>query len=92
MLAGSMLGCSDKVAIGVIGNQHGDYRDGRNGWCPGFGVRPLAFDITAAAGGAGALLNITYSALSYYVDGSHPSPDGCGGDIVLSAAVVFFAE
>ena len=33
---------------------------------------------------------ITYSALSYYVDGSHPSPDGCGGDIVFSAAIVFF--
>jgi hypothetical protein len=90
MLAGSMFGCSDKVAIGVIGNQHGDYRDGRNGWCPGNGVRPLAWDVTSAVG-AGGVLNVSYAALSYYVDGSHPSADGCGGDIVLSSAVLFYA-
>ena len=48
------------------------------------------WDVTGAAGG-GVLLNISYRALSYYVDRSHASPDGCGGDIVLSAAVLFYA-
>ena len=91
MLAGSIFGCADKVVLGVIANQHGDYRDGRNGWCPGGGVTPLLWDVTAAAGAGGGVLEVTYSALSYYVDGSHPSADGCGGDIVLSAAVIFYA-
>ena len=50
------------------------------------------WDVTGAAGSgdAGALLNVSYNALSYFVDGSHASPDGCGGDIVLSAAVLFY--
>jgi len=93
MLAGSIFGCADKVggSFGVIGNQHGDWRDGRNGWCPGEAVWPLEFDVSAAfVGGSGASFEVAYSALSYYVDGSHPSPDGCGGDIVFGAAFVFF--
>jgi len=92
MLAGAETACADKTAAGgVIANQHGDYRDGRNGWCPGQGVRPLQWDVSAAFGAPAGAVNVSYSALSYYVGGTHPSPDGCGGDIVLSAALVFYS-
>lgn len=96
MLAGSEEACAQQVGAidadgrlyGVIANQHGDYRDGRNGWCPGQGVRSLQWDVTPAVTARG--VNISYSALSYYVGGSHPSAAGCGGDIVFSAALIFY--
>jgi len=97
MLAGFEEACAEQVGaldapylFGVVGNQHGDYRDGRNGWCPGQGVRPLLWDVSAAVDKNGGALRINYSALSYYVGGSHPSSDGCGGDIIFSAALVFY--
>ena len=91
MLAGSEFGCSSKASLGVISNQHGDYRDGRDGWCPGQAVMPLAWDVTSAFAEYPALpRTVNYSALSYFVGGMNPSADGCGGDIVLSADFVFF--
>ena len=94
MLAGSQFGCSSKTVLGVIANQHGDYRDGRDGWCPGQAVQPLAWDVSSAFNGssvdAAAARLVNYSALSYYVGGSHPSADGCGGVIVMSAVLVFY--
>ncbi len=88
-----MFGCSDKTAIGVIANQHGDYRDGRNGWCPGQAVKPLLWDVTSAFGAANIdePRIVNYSALSYYVGGTNASADGCGGPVVLSAALLFYA-
>lgn len=92
MLAGSAFGCSSKAGLGVITNQHGDYRDGRDGWCPGQAVAPLAWDVTAAFASVSAAPRlVNYSALSYYVGGgTDPGGAGCGGNIVLSAALVFF--
>jgi len=52
-------------------------------------VRPLEFDVTAALR-AGEASELTYAAQSYWVDGSHPSPDGCGGDLYVTAALVFY--
>jgi len=89
MLAGSIFGCSDKVAQGVIANSHGDYRDGRDGWCPGKLVSPLEFDITGAFENGAGLYEISYNAISYWVDGSHPSSAGCGGDIYFSGVISF---
>lgn len=94
MLAGSMFGCSSKATLGVIANQHGDYRDGRDGWCPGQAVQPLAWDVTAAFVNeslAGIPRLVNYSALSYYVGGGHPSSDGCKGVIVMNSSLVFYA-
>jgi len=97
MLAGSEEACAQQVGspldadgglYGVIANQHGDYRDGRNGWCPGQGVRSLQWDVSSAIVKSG--VNVSYAALSYYVGGSHPSGAGCGGDIVFSASLVFY--
>jgi hypothetical protein len=94
MLAGSMLGCSDKTDIGVIACQHGDYRDGRDGWCPGQAVTPLAWNVTPAFVGSSGPVSETriveYSALSYFVGGANASADGCGGYIVFSAAILFY--
>jgi hypothetical protein len=99
MEAGSIFGCSSKVSEGVIANSHGDWRDGRDGWCPGQVVFPLNADISGilegegGGGGAnGTTFELSYSALSYYVGTppTHPSSEGCGGDIVLSASILFF--
>ena len=92
MEAGSILGCANKVSLGVIANSHGDYRDGRNGWCPGQIVSPLVFDITDAFTGGSGIYEISYKAFSYWVDGSHPSGDGCGGDIYYSGVISFFSS
>ena len=90
MLAGSQRGCSDNVGEGVISGGHGDWRDGRAGWCPGQAVRPVEWDVSAAFSAKGAALyELSYLAQSYYVDGSHPSEAGCGGDIVFSGALVW---
>ena len=51
---------------------------------------PLVWDVTAGVAAAGGVHSITYAALSYYVGGGHPSPDGCGGDIFLSGALLFY--
>ena len=90
LLAGSMLGCSDKVGVGVLGNQHGDWRDGRNGWCPGQGVSPvLSEDIASALAGVPVVL-VTYQAFSFYTDLTNKSQEGCGGDIQWSAALLLY--
>ncbi len=39
----------------------------------------------------GATNTITYSALSYDVGGAKPSADGCGGGILLSNSLAFYA-
>jgi hypothetical protein len=90
--AGSPRGCADaaRSRAGVLPNSHGDWVDGRNGWCPGAAVTPLVWDITPALRRATVdVLNVTYSALSYWVDGTHASPEGCGGDIFMTAVLLF---
>ncbi len=48
--AGSSDGCVDHVgADGALPNQAGTWTYGRNGWCPGMGVAPVAWDVTAAS-------------------------------------------
>eukprot|EP00759_Apiculatamorpha_spiralis_P003227 PhF_6_TR11554/c0_g1_i1/m.18570 len=86
MLAGTPSGCQDKVVNGVIANQHGDYPDGRDGWCPGWKVDPIIVDVSSSWNFQDANV-ITYRALSYYV-GSQPNwipwngtTSGCGGYI-----------
>ena len=90
LLAGSIFGCSDKVPLGVLGNQHGDWRDGRNGWCPGQGVAPvLSADIASALAGL-PVVQVTYQAYSFYTDLTNKSLEGCGGDIQWSAALLLY--
>ena len=90
LLAGSIFGCSDKVPLGVLGNQHGDWRDGRNGWCPGQGVAPvLSADIASALAGL-PVVQVTYQAFSFYTDLTNRSLQGCGGDIQWSAALLLY--
>jgi hypothetical protein len=88
--AGAMLGCASKVPGGVIANQHGDWRDGRNGWCPGQGVAPLLFEGARGALAGLRQVEVTYKAWSFWVDLSHRSSAGCGGDIQWSAALLFY--
>jgi hypothetical protein len=40
-------GCADRVALGVVPNQHGTWYYGRGGWCPGEDVAPWVVDVTA---------------------------------------------
>ena len=91
MLADSELSCNAKISdLGVTAGQHGTQKGGRNGWCPGAPVWPLQWDVTPALAPS-APATVHYAALSYWVGGTHASSDGCGGDIYLTAAIVFYA-
>ena len=91
ILAGSSLGCTMQVPQGSVPNEHGTWYYGRNGWCDGMDVKPLVWDVSEAALGAGPTFNLTYFALSYNVGGSNPSQKGCGGGIIMQAAVAFYS-
>ena len=71
--AGSSDGCADQVGTaGALPNQAGTWTYGRNGWCPGMGVAPVIWDVTASAL-AGAENVVDYQALlngaPYVTDG-----------------------
>ena len=93
MRASTELGCAVQVAKnGAMAGQHGAYLGGRNGWCPGMMVYPVVWDVTASfSAGASEPCLVQHTALSYYTDLSHPSADGCGGDIQFSGELIFFS-
>lgn len=72
--AGSSDGCVEHVADGALPNQAGTWTYGRNGWCPGMGVAPVSWDVTAAVV-PGAENVLTYQAL---LDGAPYVTDGDG--------------
>lgn len=77
---------------GSLPNEHGTWYSGRNGWCDGQDVAPLVWDIThAVQAEPGAQFDVSYYALSYDVGGANPTDAGCGGHIIMSSNVVFYA-
>ena len=55
-------------------------------------VKPLVWDVTAALSLDPAVTNtITYRALAYDVGGANPTEQGCGGGILLSNSLAFYA-
>lgn len=44
--AGTAQGCANLVQYGVIGNEHGTWLFGRNGWCDGAPVSRWTIDIS----------------------------------------------
>ena len=92
MLAGSALGCAAQVARGAEPNEHGTWYYGRDGWCDGMDVKPLVWDVSAALSLDPSVVNtITYHALAYDVGGANPTEHGCGGGILLSNSLAFYA-
>ncbi len=80
--AGRENGCADLAGEGVPPGQWGNWSPLRAGWCPGLPVPARRFDITAAVR-AGEENELTY-------EGSYAGGMPMGGDIDLSAYVVFF--
>lgn len=72
--AGSAEGCVDHLGDGALPNQAGTWMYGRNGWCPGMGVVPVAWDVTASVT-PGQDADIAYQAL---LDGAPYVTDGDG--------------
>lgn len=72
--AGSAEGCVDHLGDGALPNQAGTWMYGRDGWCPGMGVMPVSWDITASIT-PGADAQIAYQAL---LDGAPYVTDGDG--------------
>lgn len=85
LLAGSAYGCAEKVASGVIPNQHGDWYNGRNGWCPGSSVIPFEIDVSSAVI-FGEKNVLTYSAVAFLPNGT-VAICGCGGYVLFSGFV-----
>jgi len=95
MLAGSAMSCADQVINGEIPNGHGDWYNGRNGWCPGQVVHPVVFDVSDAFRNiteycGSSQLKITYNAIAYYVGGSSAYDGGCGGTILMSSFLSYY--
>jgi hypothetical protein len=79
---GSGLGCADHVRDGVPPNQLGNWAPERAYWCPGLPVEARRDDITALAA-PGSSASIDY-------EGLYRTGAPAGGDIALSAYVVWY--
>lgn len=77
---GRPLGCAELASEGVVPGQYGNWAPRRAGWCPGFPVAALRFDVTDDASTDGELV---YDAT---FEGGTPR----GGNISLSAYVVSY--
>jgi len=82
--AGSEDGCAEHVGDGALPNQAGTWTYGRNGWCPGMGVEPVQWDVTAAAA-PGAENTLQYQAL---LDGA-PYVTDSDGNLDMGVWVVW---
>jgi hypothetical protein len=80
--AGQALGCAELVDEGVVPGQWGNWSPLRAGWCPGYPVAPIAFDITDDVE-VGAENTLLYR-------GSYGGGEPEGGDISMSAFVVSY--
>jgi hypothetical protein len=79
---GAQYGCAERADDGVVPGQWGNWAPLRAGWCPGFPVDAVRFDVTADVTLSSAN-DATYTA-------SFSGGDPRGGDIDLSVYVVFF--
>jgi hypothetical protein len=80
---GSKAGCAAYAAQGVSPGQYGNWAPERAFWCPGLPVEPLRLDLTAHVT-PGQESQLTYHATL----GEEGAPRG--GDVALSAYVVFY--
>ena len=80
--AGRATGCAERVVDGVIPGQYGNWAPSRAGWCPGFPVAALRFDVTGDAH-LSAENELTY-------DASFAGGEPRGGNIDLSTYVVYY--
>jgi hypothetical protein len=82
-------GCEGAVSSGVVPNQYGTWWYGRGGWCPGWVVEPVRFDITAEVT-PGAKNTIAYRGL---FEGEPPyTPLHGGGNIYMNSWLVFWRD
>jgi hypothetical protein len=102
--AGTMWGCVEEVKNGVEPNEHGTWNYGRDGWCDGSPVDAHVFDVTDAVDLSGGPNGLTYRAQSYgdddarwtsalkhvYLDPTTLT-DGCGGYMLVTAYLAFYA-
>jgi len=80
--AGTAFGCADKVGEGVVPGQYGNWTPLRAGWCPGFPVPAVRFDISGDVSLTGDN-ELTYMA-------SFAGGEPRGGTIDLSAYVAYY--
>ncbi|UJR83965.1 peptide-N-glycosidase F-related protein [Sandaracinus amylolyticus] len=81
---GEDVGCAVRASEGVIPGQWGNWAQSRAYWCPGLPVDAVRTDITSQVT-LGAENTITYA-------GRFRTGEPRGGDIALSAYVVWYAE
>jgi hypothetical protein len=81
---GTDRGCAAHAADGVIPGQWGNWAQSRAYWCPGLAVQPLRTDITS-------LVTLGSENELEYV-GHFVTSDPRGGDIALSAYVVWYVD
>lgn len=80
--AGQALGCAERAIEGVVPGQWGNWAPSRAAWCPGLPVQAQRFDITSELDLAAE------NELGY--GGSFAGGEPRGGDIALSAYVVYY--
>lgn len=80
--AGLPLGCAERVVEGVVPGQWGNWAPSRAAWCPGLPVDAHRIDVTSELE-LGAENEIVYT-------GSFEGGEPRGGDIALSAYVVYY--
>jgi Peptide-N-glycosidase F, C terminal len=74
--------CAERVAVGVVPNQHGTWYYGRGGWCPGQDVAPFVVDVTADVAKGQA------NTLTYRTEFNGAPVNAGLGNIVLSSWLV----
>jgi hypothetical protein len=89
--ASALWGCADRVAEGVVPNEHGTWQYGRGGWCNGKDVAPWVVDVTDALAPAGSGRNNTLRYWGHYL-GKDPAPAQQAGYIMMSASLVMYAD
>ncbi|MCB9548946.1 MAG: hypothetical protein H6706_24340 [Myxococcales bacterium] len=82
---GSLRGCADLASQGVPPGQYGNWAPERAYWCPGLPVAPIRLDVTGKVR-PGEENVLTYQGFL----GADAAPRG--GDIALSAYVVWYTE
>ncbi|XP_035698307.1 uncharacterized protein LOC118431301 [Branchiostoma floridae] len=87
-IAGTPLGCADRVPEGVTPNEHGTWLYGRDGWCDGQEINPWVVDVTS---------QVSFTKpnnVSYYgwYNGGDPNPQQNPGYIIMYSYLVFYRD
>ncbi|KAI8509901.1 hypothetical protein Bbelb_123290 [Branchiostoma belcheri] len=87
-IAGTPLGCADRVPEGVTPNEHGTWLYGRDGWCDGQEINPWVVDVTS---------QVSFSkpnTVRYYgwYNGGDPDPQQNPGYIIMYSYLVFYRD